>query len=97
MGPTNAVKPPLIRFATSLVNKTDCDREIFRIGIYWGLIQVIMVTVFLFLLGILLELKQVRHAVRFKALASEFDKFSVSLDHQRRFTRVTNEYRTNQL
>lgn len=53
MGPTNAVKPPLIRFATSLVNKTDCDREIFRIGIYWGLIQVIMVTVFLFLLGLL--------------------------------------------
>jgi L-lactate permease len=53
MGPTNAVKPPLIRFATSLVNRTDGDREIFRIGIYWGLIQIVFATVVLFLLVLL--------------------------------------------
>jgi len=50
MGPTNAIKPPLIRFAASLVNITGRDREIFRVGLYWGLVQIIVTTMFLFCL-----------------------------------------------
>jgi lactate permease len=46
MGPTNAIKPPLIRFAASLVNLTGRDRELFRIGLFWGLVQIVVVTVF---------------------------------------------------
>jgi lactate permease len=51
MGPTNAIKPPLIRFAASLVNLTGRDREIFRIGLFWGLVQIIVVTIFVWLLA----------------------------------------------
>ena len=50
MGPTNAIKPPLIRFAASLVNVTGRDREIFRMGLHWGLVQIIITTLFLFCL-----------------------------------------------
>jgi lactate permease len=46
MGPTNAIKPPLIRFAASLVNLTGSDRELFRIGLFWGLVQIVVVTIF---------------------------------------------------
>lgn len=49
MGPTNAVKPPLIRFAASLVN-TGRDRDIFRIGLNWGLLQILVTTIFFFFL-----------------------------------------------
>jgi lactate permease len=49
MGPTNAIKPPLIRFAASLVD-TDRDRDIFRLGLYWGLVQIVVATIFLFVL-----------------------------------------------
>ena len=45
MGPTNAVKPALIRFAASLVDIKGRDRDIFRIGLYWGIIQIIVTTV----------------------------------------------------
>ena len=51
MGPTNAIKPPLIRFAASLVNLTGRDREIFRIGLFWGLVQIIVVTIFVLFLA----------------------------------------------
>lgn len=44
MGPTNAVKPALIRFAASLVNMKGEDRNIFRIGLYWGIVQIIVTT-----------------------------------------------------
>ena len=44
MGPTNAVKPALIRFAASLVDVKGRDRDIFRIGLYWGLIQIVVTT-----------------------------------------------------
>jgi len=50
MGPTNAVKPALIRFAASLVNIRDRDRDIFRIGLYWGLVQILVTTVFFLIL-----------------------------------------------
>jgi L-lactate permease len=46
MGPTNGIKPPLIRFAASLVNLTGRDREVFRIGLFWGLVQIFVVTIF---------------------------------------------------
>jgi lactate permease len=50
MGPTNAVKPALIRFAASLVDIKGRDRDIFRIGLYWGIVQIIVTTiVFMFL------------------------------------------------
>jgi L-lactate permease len=45
MGPTNAVKPALIRFAASLVNIKGEDRTIFRIGLYWGIVQIVVTTV----------------------------------------------------
>jgi lactate permease len=45
MGPTNAIKPPLIRFAASLVNTVGRDREIFATGMYWGIVQIIVVTI----------------------------------------------------
>jgi L-lactate permease len=45
MGPTNAVKPALIRFAASLVDIKGRDRDIFRIGLYWGFIQIVVTTV----------------------------------------------------
>jgi lactate permease len=51
MGPTNAIKPPLIRFAASLVNLTGRDRDIFRIGLFWGLVQIIVVTIFVLFLA----------------------------------------------
>lgn len=51
MGPTNAIKPPLIRFAASLVNLTGRDREIFRIGLFWGLVQIVVVTIFVLFLA----------------------------------------------
>jgi lactate permease len=51
MGPTNAIKPPLIRFAASLVNLKGRDREIFRIGLFWGLVQIIVVTIFVLFLA----------------------------------------------
>lgn len=45
MGPTNAVKPALIRFAASLVNVKGQDRTIFRIGLYWGIVQIVVTTI----------------------------------------------------
>lgn len=45
MGPTNAVKPALIRFAASLVDIKGRDRDIFRIGLYWGIVQIIVTTI----------------------------------------------------
>lgn len=45
MGTTNAVNPPLIRFAASLVDIKGRDRDIFRIGLYWGLVQIVVTTV----------------------------------------------------
>ena len=45
MGPTNAVKPALIRFAASLVDMKGRDRDIFRIGLYWGFIQIVVTTI----------------------------------------------------
>lgn len=45
MGPTNAVKPALIRFAASLVNIKGGDRTIFRIGLYWGIVQIVVTTI----------------------------------------------------
>jgi lactate permease len=45
MGPTNAVKPALIRFAASLVDIKGRDRDIFRIGLYWGILQIIVTTI----------------------------------------------------
>ena len=45
MGPTNAVKPALIRFAASLVNIKGEDRTIFRIGLYWGIVQIVVTTI----------------------------------------------------
>ena len=45
MGTTNAVKPPLIRFAASLVDIKGRDRDIFRIGLYWGFVQIVVTTV----------------------------------------------------
>jgi lactate permease len=45
MGPTNAVKPALIRFAASLVDIKGRDRDIFRIGLYWGFIQIVVTTI----------------------------------------------------
>jgi hypothetical protein len=45
IGPTNAVKPPLIRFAASLADVDDADPAIFRIGLHWGLIELAVVTV----------------------------------------------------
>ena len=51
MGPTNAIKPPLIRFAASLVNLTGRDREVFRIGLFWGLMQIFVVTIFVWFLA----------------------------------------------
>jgi lactate permease len=48
MGPTNAIKPPLIRFAASLVHTVGRDREIFATGMYWGIVQIIVVTITLF-------------------------------------------------
>jgi lactate permease len=45
MGPTNAVKPALIRFAASLVNIKGQDRTIFRIGLYWGIVQIVVTTI----------------------------------------------------
>jgi L-lactate permease len=42
MGTTNAVKPPLIRFAASLVDIKGRDRDIFRIGLYWGFVQIVV-------------------------------------------------------
>jgi L-lactate permease len=45
MGPTNAVKPALIRFAASLVDIKGRDRDIFRIGLYWGFAQIVIVTI----------------------------------------------------
>ncbi len=45
MGPTNAVKPALIRFAASLVNIKGEDRNIFRIGLYWGIAQIVVTTI----------------------------------------------------
>lgn len=45
MGPTNAVKPALIRFAASLVNVKHRDRDIFRIGLYWGVVQIVITTI----------------------------------------------------
>jgi lactate permease len=45
MGPTNAVKPALIRFAASLVDVKGRDREIFRIGLYWGFVQIVVTTI----------------------------------------------------
>lgn len=50
MGPTNAVKPALIRFAASLVDIKGRDRDIFRIGLYWGLVQIVVTTVTFMLL-----------------------------------------------
>jgi lactate permease len=49
MGPTNAIKPPLIRFAASLVN-TNRDRDIFLKGLYWGAVQIVATTIFLLFL-----------------------------------------------
>jgi lactate permease len=46
MGPTNAVKPALIRFAASLVDIKGRDRDIFRIGMYWGFVQIVVTTIF---------------------------------------------------
>jgi lactate permease len=48
MGPTNAIKPPLIRFAASLVNTVGRDREIFATGMYWGIVQIVVITITLF-------------------------------------------------
>jgi lactate permease len=45
MGPTNAVKPALIRFAASLVDIKNRDRDIFRIGLYWGFVQIVITTI----------------------------------------------------
>ena len=45
MGPTNAVKPALIRFAASLVDIKGRDRDIFRIGLYWGFVQIVVTTI----------------------------------------------------
>ena len=45
IGPTNAIKPPLIRFAASLAAVDDADPTIFRIGLLWGLIELAVVTV----------------------------------------------------
>jgi L-lactate permease len=45
MGPTNAVKPALIRFAASLVDMKGRDRDIFRIGLYWGFVQIVVTTI----------------------------------------------------
>lgn len=45
IGPTNAIKPPLIRFAASLAAIADADPAIFRIGLQWGLIELAVVTV----------------------------------------------------
>lgn len=50
MGPTNAVKPALIRFAASLVDIKGRDRDIFRIGLYWGFIQIVATTITLIIL-----------------------------------------------
>ena len=50
MGPTNAIKPPLIRFAASLVNVVGRDRDIFRIGLFWGVVQIVVTTIFLLFL-----------------------------------------------
>ena len=50
MGPTNAIKPPLIRFAASLVNVAGRDRDIFRIGLFWGVVQIVVTTIFLLFL-----------------------------------------------
>jgi lactate permease len=44
MGPTNAVKPALIRFAASLVKIKGRDRDIFLIGLNWGIVQIIITT-----------------------------------------------------
>lgn len=51
MGPTNGIKPPLIRFAASLVNLTGRDRELFRVGLFWGLVQLFVVTIFVLFLA----------------------------------------------
>ena len=50
MGPTNAVKPALIRFAASLVGIKGRDRDIFRIGLYWGFVQIVVTTVMFMIL-----------------------------------------------
>jgi lactate permease len=50
MGPTNAVKPALIRFAASLVDIKGRDRDIFRIGLYWGFVQIVVTTIIFMIL-----------------------------------------------
>jgi hypothetical protein len=45
IGPTNAVKPALTRFAASLVDVKGRAREIFRIGLYWGFVQIVVTTI----------------------------------------------------
>ena len=51
MGPTNAVKPALIRFAASLVDIKGSDRDIFRIGLYWGFVQIVVTTITFMIVG----------------------------------------------
>lgn len=51
LGSTNGLKPPTIRFAASLVNLPgERDGEIFRKGLFWTVVQVVVTTITLFIL-----------------------------------------------
>lgn len=51
LGSTNGLKPPTIRFVASLVNlEGEHDGEIFRKGLFWTVVQVVVTTATLFIL-----------------------------------------------
>ena len=45
MGPTNGIEPPLIRFGGIARNLTGRDRGLFSVGLFWGLVQLFVVTI----------------------------------------------------